>query len=69
MSAATDDVINRPIGIEPSSYLATIRAQRPATCENTQSSYLALFDPADPGNVRLQERYAVAAFVAPSSTA
>lgn len=64
MSASTDDVINRLVGIEPFSHLAAIRAQRPETVANAQASYLALFAPADPGRLSLQERYAVATFVA-----
>src|SRR5579862_9551846 len=41
-----------------------VRAQRPQARENAQLSYLALFKPADPGEMELTERYAVAVFVA-----
>jgi len=41
-----------------------IRARRLQARENAQKSYLALFEPADFGDVGGAERYAVAAFVA-----
>ena len=64
MSAPTADVIDLLAGIEPGSRLDDIRAQRPATRENAQKSWLALFEPEIPGTVTALERRAVAAFVA-----
>jgi CMD domain protein len=64
MSAPTADVIDRLAGISPDSPLQNIRAQRPQARENAQASYLALFQPAEPGDMSLPERYAVAVFVA-----
>src|ERR1700758_4287090 len=64
MSAETKDIIDHLAGIEPGSSLDTIRARRLQARENAQKSYLALFAPADFGDVAAYERYAVAAFVA-----
>jgi CMD domain protein len=64
MSAATPDIIDLLVGIEPKSPLDAIRAQRPEARENTQKSYLALFEPEDFGKVTARERYGVATFVA-----
>jgi CMD domain protein len=68
------DIIDRLVVIEPGSRLDQIRAVRPQARENTQKSYLALFQPGDFGGFPLAERLAVAAFVAgvhrePASTA
>jgi CMD domain protein len=68
------DIIDRLVAIEPGSRLDQIRAVRPQARENTQKSYLALFQPGDFGGFPLTERLAVAAFVAgvhrePASTA
>jgi CMD domain protein len=57
------DIIDRLVGIEPGSRLDQIRAVRLQARENTQKSYLALFQPADFGGFPLTERLAVAAFV------
>jgi CMD domain protein len=64
MSAEPKDVIDLLAGIEPGSSLDRIRARRLQARENAQKSYLALFEPADVGDVAVVERYAVAAFVA-----
>src|SRR5262245_6017894 len=64
MSRQTTDVINLLAGIEPGSALDGIRAKRLQARENAQKSYLALFEPADFGDVAAADRYAVAAFVA-----
>src|SRR6266702_951068 len=64
MSTATTDIIDLLAGIEPGSSLNCIRARRLQARENAQKSYLALFEPADFGDVAAAERYAVAAFVA-----
>jgi CMD domain protein len=64
MSTATTDIIDLLAGIEPGSGLSAIRDRRLQARENAQKSYLALFEPADFGDVTAAERYAVAAFVA-----
>jgi CMD domain protein len=64
MSIATPDIIDLLAGIEPGSSLDSIRSRRLQARENAQKSYLALFEPADTGDVVLAERFAVAAFVA-----
>ena len=64
MSTESKDVIDLLAGIEPGSSLDGIRARRLQARENAQKSYLALFEPADIGDVAVAERYAVAAFVA-----
>jgi CMD domain protein len=64
MSTETRDIIDLLAGIEPGSSLSGIRARRLQARENAQNSYLALFEPADLGDVAAAERYAVAAFVA-----
>jgi len=64
MSAESKDIIDQLAGIEPGSSLDAIRARRLQARENAQKSYLALFEPADFGDVAAYERYAVAAFVA-----
>src|SRR5437762_1520349 len=64
MSTETADIIDLLAGIEPGSILSGIRARRLQARENAQKSYLALFEPADFGDVAAVERYAIAAFVA-----
>jgi CMD domain protein len=64
MSTTTRDIIDVFAGIEPGSRLDGIRARRLQARENAQKSYLALFEPADYGDVAASDRYAVAAFVA-----
>src|SRR5580698_6299061 len=58
------DVIDRLAGLRPGSPLALIRDRKPVTREHAQASYRALFEPADPSEVSLQERLALACFVA-----
>src|SRR3954452_7475315 len=58
------DVIDRLVGIEPSSALDAVRRRRPVAREQAQASYRALFAPGTPGGVTATERFAVAAFVA-----
>lgn len=58
------DVIDHLAGIGPGSALDAIRAGRQQARDNAQASYLALFAPAEPGAMRLDERHALAAFVA-----
>jgi CMD domain protein len=64
MSAPVPDVIDRLAGIAAGSRLDAIRAQRPQARENAQASFAALFHPHAPAHMSLQERYAVAVFVA-----
>lgn len=58
------DAIDTLVSIAPGSPLDFIRAQRPQARDNAQASYLALFGQADPPDMALAERHAVAAFVA-----
>ncbi len=58
------DVIDTLAGLTPDSPLAAIRDRKPVTREHAQSSYRALFEPGDVRDVTLQERFAVATFVA-----
>jgi CMD domain protein len=64
MTTITSDVIDDLTDIAPGSALDQIRGARPETRLNAQKSFLALFEPEQPGGVGLRERYAVAAFVA-----
>ena len=64
MSENMGDIIDRLAAVTPGSHLDTIRARRPQAREHAQKSYLALFEPKDPGGVPARERFAVAAFVA-----
>jgi CMD domain protein len=58
------DVIDALAGLTPDSPVAQIRDRKPITRQNAQASYRALFEPADPGDVTIQQRFAVATFVA-----
>ena len=58
------DAIDRLAGITPGSALDAARARRPLARTQAQASHDALFHPADPGEMSLPERSAVAAFVA-----
>lgn len=58
------DVIDKLVGIAPGSRLDTVRRNRIQARDNAQLSYEALFAPATPGTVLIEERYAVAYFVA-----
>ena len=59
-----DDVIDHLAEIEPGSALDRIRRARPDAREHAQQAFLALLEPAEPGQLTLAERYAVAAYVA-----
>lgn len=59
-----DDVIDGLAGIQPGSALDGIRAGRAQARQEAQASFRALFEPEDPGDVSLAERFAVATFVA-----
>ena len=58
------DVINTLAGLASGSPLALIRDGKPVTRENAQASFRALFESVGPGAVALQERFAIASFVA-----
>lgn len=58
------DVIDRLVGIAPGSRLDTVRRNRIQARDNAQLSYEALFAPKTPGTVLIEERYAIAYFVA-----
>jgi CMD domain protein len=61
---STADVIDQLAGLTPGSPLSVIRDRKPITRDQAQASYRALFEPADPAGVSLQERFALATFVA-----
>jgi CMD domain protein len=61
---STPDVIDILAGLTPDSPLALIRDRKPVTREHAQASYRALFEPTEPSDVSLQERFALASFVA-----
>ena len=58
------DVIDTLAGLAPGSPLAAIRDRKPVTRDQAQASYRALFEPAETEDVTLQERFAVASFIA-----
>ncbi len=60
----TPDVIDQLAGLAPGSPLAAIRDRKPITREQAQTSYRALFEPADATDMSPRERYACAAFIA-----
>src|ERR1700679_2359983 len=64
MSDPDIDVIDTLAGLAPGSPLAVIRDRKPVTRQQAQMSYRALFEPADAGDVTLQERFALATFIA-----
>jgi CMD domain protein len=58
------DVIDKLVGIVPGSTLDRVRANRQQARDNAQLSYEALFEPKSRGTVLIEERYAIAYFVA-----
>jgi CMD domain protein len=58
------DIIDTLAGLTPGSPLASIRDRKPVTRQQAQASYRALFEPDEPGDVTLRERFALATFVA-----
>lgn len=64
MTERIADLIDQLVDIAPGSRLDAIRARRLQAREHAQKSYLALFEPQNPGGVSLHERFAVASFVA-----
>jgi CMD domain protein len=63
MTAATPDLIDLLVGIEPGSRLDLLRAERQQARDNAQASYLALFEPVDTETASLAERFVIACFV------
>jgi CMD domain protein len=63
MTITVHDAVDTILGTTPGSSLDQLRRRRPVTRENTQSSYLALFQPDGQGDATLAERFAVAVFV------
>jgi CMD domain protein len=61
---SNEDIIDRLAGLAPDSPLALIRDRKPVTRQQAQESYRALFEPAETGDVTMQERFAIASFVA-----
>lgn len=59
-----NDVIDTLVGILPGSRLDAVRTRRAVAREQAEASYRALLAPADPGDVSLVERFAIARFVA-----
>ena len=64
MSQSQIDVIDRLVGIAPGSPLDRVRRNRIQARDNAQLSYEALFAPKTPGTVLIEERFAIAYFVA-----
>ncbi|MDQ1593701.1 MAG: hypothetical protein QOH40_257 [Arthrobacter pascens] len=64
MTITAHDAVDTILGASPGSPLDQLRRRRPVTRENTQASYLALFQPDGSGDVDRTERFAVAVFVA-----
>lgn len=62
--AIPSDVIDHLAGIAPGSRLETIRTARPQARASAQESYRLLLHPETPGDVSVEERRIVAAFVA-----
>lgn len=58
------DVIDKLVGIVPGSSLDRVRSNRQQARDNAQLSYEALFEPKTPGTVLIEERFAIAYFVA-----
>lgn len=64
MTSPDTDVIDALVGITPGSALDAARARRSIARTHAQASYQALLLPAEPGDVSITERFAVAAYVA-----
>ena len=64
MSDKSKDVIDQLVGVLPGSALGTVRHGRPTARDNGQKSYEALYAPLDASTVLLEERFAIAYFVA-----
>ena len=59
-STAQHDVIDRLAGIAADAPVAALRRQKPDLVAFAQGSYDALLEPAEPGDVSLLERHAIA---------
>jgi CMD domain protein len=60
----SSDFIDQVLSITSGSYLDQLRRHREVARDNIQKAYEALFSPRDAGAVSLQERWAIASFVA-----
>jgi len=58
------DAIDTLAGLTEDSPLSAIRDRKPITRQQAQTSYESLFEPEDPADVTLQERFVLAVFVA-----
>lgn len=61
---STPDIIAELAGLAPDAAIEAVRDRKPVTRDQAQASYRALFEPADPGDISIQERFAIASFVA-----
>lgn len=59
----SQDLIDSILAVAPGSYVDRLRRHRDVARENAQKAYLALFEPANTGDVSVLERLAIAAFV------
>lgn len=64
MSEPSRDIIDALAGIRAGSALDTVRARRSVSRDNARRAYELLLHPEEPGDVSLDERRAIAAFVA-----
>jgi CMD domain protein len=66
---APTDVLEGIAGIEPGSYLAQLRQQRPEIVRHTQATFLAIFEPEDESELSRIEREVIAVWVATLASA
>ena len=60
MTEATVDVIDQLAGVRPDTPLAAVREAKPEVRKLSQGSFDALFEPADPGELSIEERLLIA---------
>lgn len=60
MTEATVDVIDQLAGVKPDTPLAAVREAKPEVRTLSQGSFDALFEPADPGDLSIEERLLIA---------
>ncbi|MBD3844091.1 CMD domain protein [Bosea sp. SSUT16] len=63
-ATAAADILDTLAKVSGGTHLDALRRERPQTRDNVQASYAALFEAGDTASVTLDERLAVAAFVA-----
>jgi CMD domain protein len=66
---APADVLSDIAKIEPGSYLAELRQQRPEIVQHTQATFLAIFEPEDESELSQIEREVIAVWVATLASA